>query len=368
MNLFKITQLLSIFILFNLVGCSEPIAHTPDSKQQVVEHLKLNNNWLYVTSKKQLVDSPLPFNEEYLEKRHVLYDHLQQFNLDNSIQKQLEYLIIEERFAERFYPWPPNQNVLLPLVENWQGAASEILADKTITWLKFVEDTLTQNRNDKLALNRIELNQINEFVFDVKKQLEVSSYANKAAQQLLVQLDHFHAFLSGYRPRSTISMSQQPNGSSWYQAKINYYSGQSKSPNEWLNDIVVAHIDIIKSEEELSSLLDDTLQHALTVDQLLTLFNASKTRDGLDWRTHYVDVVAAFQSVELSSLTPAHRKIALTLANVDLGIHYQSWSYQHAEQFLKDQLNLDQQQSKVLIHFIVLQPGVSIAPATQLYL
>ncbi|MBE0363483.1 hypothetical protein PULV_a0934 [Pseudoalteromonas ulvae UL12] len=137
---------------------------------------------------------------------------------------------------------------------------------------------------------------------------------------------------------------------------------------EEVNDIVVAHIDIIKSEEELSSLLDDTLQHALTVDQLLTLFNASKTRDGLDWRTHYVDVVAAFQSVELSSLTPAHRKIALTLANVDLGIHYQSWSYQHAEQFLKDQLNLDQQQSKVLIHFIVLQPGVSIAPATQLYL
>ena len=117
MNLFKITQLLSIFILLNLIACSDSVLNEPDSKQQVIERLKLNNNWLFVNSREQLTESPMPFNQDYLTKRHELYKLLQQFTHHSSTQKQLEYLIIEERFAERFYPWPPSKNVLLPILD-----------------------------------------------------------------------------------------------------------------------------------------------------------------------------------------------------------------------------------------------------------
>ena len=368
MNLFKITQLLSIFILFNLIACSDPVMNEPDSKQQVIERLKLNNNWLFVNSSDQLTESPMPFNQDYLANRHEIYKLLQQFTHHASTQKQLEYLIIEERFPERFYPWPPSKNVLLPILDNRQGSEFDVLATKVTAWLNFVEATLADNRNDRLALNRIELAQIKEFALELKKQLELSSDTRPSTEQLVAQLVQFNEFLSVYRPRASMSLSQQPNGSDWYQAKLNYYTGLSKSPNDWLNDIFSAQKN--SSEGDMAHHLKTlhNLQSSLSLDDLLTLFNAPKNLNGLDWRTGYVDVVAAFKEVKVPELTPAHRKAALTLAAVDLGVHYQSWSYLHAEQFLIEQLAIQKQQAEALIHFVVLQPGVSIAPAAQLYL
>ena len=104
----------------------------------------------------------------------------------------------------------------------------------------------------------------------------------------------------------------------------------------------------------------------LSNNWFLALYPVKSVLDGLDWRHSYIDVVSSLASIDGQQVTNEMRFIAALLAQIDLGIHYQAWTQQHARNVLKKQLNLSDSQADRIIDYSVLYPAVLLSPFAQL--
>lgn len=142
----------------------------------------------------------LPFSEAYLKDRHLILKNVAFTTLTAEQQSELQYLIIQERYPERYLPWPAITNV-----------AKYLNSAQKAAWQKLVVSKLKEAQESKIFYNRYELEQL----------IDYSKSDN---------LDDLQAYLEGYKPRSRLGLYQLPNGKEWYQSKINYYYSAVEKP------------------------------------------------------------------------------------------------------------------------------------------
>ena len=106
------THLLSVLFSLFLVACSKqpPPFESYGAAQQSIK--SLNTALKPVGTASVPHEQVLPFSSAYLSLRHQMYQRLQTMTLSNAQTQQLNYLIIAERFPERFFSWPAQVNVL----------------------------------------------------------------------------------------------------------------------------------------------------------------------------------------------------------------------------------------------------------------
>lgn len=301
-----------------LVACSEkPIQTTYAEAQLGIKELNI------ALLNEQKIDGVnfLPFSEPYLENRHHILKNVAFATLTAEQQSELQYLIIQERYPERYLPWPALTNV-----------AKHLNSAQKATWQKLVVSKLKEAQESKIFYNRYELEQI----IDYSKSDD---------------LDELLEYLKDYKPRSRLGLYQLPNGKEWYQSKINYYYSAVEKPLTLL-----AKIQKASSEQKSNSTI---MEH---FDLLEVAKQNCKTEAGLNWIEQYINLPATFKNCDMSKLSE-YRKAVLVLAEVDLGIHYQAWSEQQALVTLVQKLKIDNIQAKAFLKEIVFKPAAVLAAA-----
>lgn len=362
----KFTPLLLILLLLIVTGCSDNKTPNPN-EDNLIEQLQQNNALLEKYGQQQ-DEISYPFSQAYLTKRHELYQQLKNQGVNYYSADQLDYLIIEERFAERFFMWPPYAAVIsnwLTLRErNAELSVAETEQVELTQWISLAQKTLMQRYDEKLILDKIHLHRLQYEIKQSISQLKRAFINPTAVNVALIQsLEGFADYLSNYRARNSLALSQQPNGASWYQAKLNYYGNTVKSPAQWFNATTQT-----LSALGITALPKGTLPAKIFHDDrllnnwFLEVFPITSRSKGLDWRHSYVDIVSTLSQSEQSKVTPQLHFVAAVLAQVDIGIHYQVWTQQHARNVLQTLLGLDSVSADKIIEYTVLYPGVLLSP------
>ncbi len=301
-----------------LVACSEKSIQTTFTEAQL--SIKEINTALLNEQKVDEVKY-LPFSEAYLKDRHLILKNVAFTSLTAEQQSELQYLIIQERYPERYLPWPAITNV-----------AKHLNSVQKAAWQKLVVSKLKEAQESKIFYNRYELEQL----------IDYSKSDN---------LDDLQAYLEGYKPRSRLGLYQLPNGKEWYQSKINYYYSAVEKPLTLL-----AKIQKASSEQKSNSTILENF------DLLEVAKQNCKIEAGLNWIEQYINLPATFKNCDMSKLSE-YRKAVLVLAEVDLGIHYQAWSEQQALVTLVQKLEIDNIKAKALLTDIIFKPAAVLAAA-----
>ncbi|KAF7770183.1 hypothetical protein PCIT_a3167 [Pseudoalteromonas citrea] len=266
----------------------------------------------------------LPFSEAYLKQRHFLYERADITSFDVSQQSELAYLKIQERYPERFLPWPAQTNILRNLTT--KNASVE-------HWSTFVVQRLSDAKESKILLSRYERNTLSGYIE------EASDEANE-----------LKAYLAQYKPRTRLGLYQHPNGKEWYQSKLNYYYGISKSPNETLNQIQ-KELASLGKKGSLALSVPDTNHFALSYLKV-----HCDLVQGLNWVDSYVNLPATAKQCIASHKSEITR-LLLSLMEIDIGLHYQGWSEQQARVTLQARVRMTDFDANKFVAGTVLYPA-----------
>ncbi|WP_158681401.1 hypothetical protein [Pseudoalteromonas sp. T1lg88] len=283
-----IKRILSVGLLL-LAGCSD----APDlNSQQAIAALQQLNARL--SGESSDTSQPWPYTEQYLKQRHDIYNAITRSQLTPAQAQTLDYLITEERFVRRYQPWPMAAKIDVDATAfqnpQWQHGLAG--------WLTYVEHTLELAKESKIFLNAVEV---------AHMQAQLGHFKDKGTEPALNKaITSLEAYLDKYTPRNQLGLSQLPNGAQWYQAKINYYSGQVRSPIQWFTHI----------QGKQKSLKETDVQPLPNRDSAQLL-------PDLDWRQNYGDLRGWAKE---QSLSPPQRRMALIWMEVDLGVHAHMWN------------------------------------------
>ncbi|WP_404339455.1 hypothetical protein [Pseudoalteromonas mariniglutinosa] len=332
-----IKQIASILLLTMLLSaCSEQSEQQKTLAQGHAEIIALNK-LLHV----QAQDSTKlywPFSEQYLAARHTIYQDLKDQQLTQQQMAQLNYLIIAERFPERFLPWPRQVNVISNAKQ-----VTETGDEALNNWLQFVHHKLIEAEQSNLRLNRLEVNQLRGYLLAFKQ------FDSLPAVSVLDN------YLQSYKPRPTLGLMALSNGKEWYQSKLNYFTAKTQSPLQWL-----AQLQSLMTEYsgDVAIVIDEKRSHSSPF--ILDFLTASEGELGFDWQLNYLE---PHQSKR--QLTKAEQYFWLVMMETDLGIHYHSWTTQQAQFNLMKRLGLTEQKANWLIKDIVFYPAMSFLFITQ---
>ncbi|WP_052713258.1 hypothetical protein [Pseudoalteromonas rubra] len=327
----------ALLLLTMISGCTEP--HVKLSHTDLSEQLNQLNWFSYPAAsqtRKPLQGEgslELPFTETYLKKRHDLLLRADLDNFAETAAQEAQYLSIQQRYPERFLPWPVHLN--LPVI----AQAHQVASSQMDAWYGYVEARLNEARESKIVLNRVERQQLLDYLTsDITTQ-------SKAAQSLA-------EYLASYRVRSSLGMYQLPNGKEWYQSKLNFYSGTVNSPEALLGKLQNLASEAREGATRVNFSLNPPLVH-----QLLA---ACDKRAGLNWRDGFVSLQQTASQCE-QILTNGERLFAVAMMEVDLGVHYFAWSQKQAMLALQSRLALNEDQAFVVLKDILFFPATSFA-------
>ncbi|MEI5660634.1 hypothetical protein R3P08_04485 [Pseudoalteromonas sp. UG3-1] len=335
-----IPLLLLLFLSF-LVGCtdSKTTILTQQQLQQQLQQLNValqSSASAYTASTNTASTSltRLPFSDAYLARRHELLNS-QLSNSNATALKELSYLKIQERYPERFLPWPAH----LPVLKNLTNQTTSAQVEE---WLTLVKARLEAGLESKIKLSRIDLRLIIEQL--------AQSENNSAAFTAL------NNYLSSYKPRAMPGLQQLPNGKEWYQSKLNFYGNIQASPNQ-----VLAQLASGSELEPIRQLGELTL--SLNEPAILTLLGPDCAQvGGLNWRDGFINIPATVGSCQ-QQLKP-YRSLLRVLMEIDIGIHVQGWSTKQAVVALNSRLALNEQQAQQLVNNIIYFPATIFAAYT----
>ncbi|KAF7786386.1 hypothetical protein PRUB_a0938 [Pseudoalteromonas rubra] len=329
----------SALVLLTMIGgCTEPQVNLPYT--ELSAQLR-QLNWFSSLSQPQVLPqndlAGLPFTELYLKKRHDLLQRADLNSFGEMAAQEAQYLSIQQRYPERFLPWPVHIN--LPDVAQERG----VLSSQLDTWYGYVESRLNEARESKIVLNRLERNQLLEHLTPkVTKQ-------SQAARQLA-------EYLKSYRVRSSLGMYQLPNGKEWYQSKLNFYSGTVNAPESLLSELQSVTSDS-RNSVEVNYKASDPLVHQL-------LAKCDRVA-GLNWRDQFVSLRQTASQCD-ANWTKGELRFATVMMEVDLGVHYFAWSQKQALLALQSRLALNEDQAFVVLKNILFFPATSFVLLNQI--
>nr|WP_193988653.1 hypothetical protein [Lelliottia steviae] len=315
-----------------LVACSEQSTkfHTFQEGQQELRNI----NYLLLNTANSSKASVWPFSEHYLEARHLAYQGLKNTQLNESQQAQLNYLIIAERYPERYFVWPVQRDVM-----SQASSQGDYSAQSLASWLELVETQLITAEQSNLKLNKIELKFLHKMV---------KSHLGNNDESVQTALNKLDQYLTQYQPRSKLGLVGLANGKDWYQSKLNYFSGETKAPLNWLSEIQMS----LKQQVSTDFVLPVSDSHSTPL--VMNYFSDNHQHNGLDWQLKFVEPRQSKRE-----LTLAEQYFWQVMMETDLGIHYHTWSEQQARVNLMKRLGVEQVQAEWLIEDIVLYPGMS---------
>ncbi|GAA58522.1 hypothetical protein P20652_0377 [Pseudoalteromonas sp. BSi20652] len=339
----------SLLLCLFLAACSKQAQRYESFEDAQIALKALNIALLQTDTRKtdKITKEHLVFSDVYLAKRHTIYQNLMDMQLSLNQIAQVNYLVIAERFPERYFNWPAQVNVLKNMLafEN-----SKNTPDNVITWLKLTQDTLDGAKKSNLKLNKIELALLQSYV--------LSAIANDDVQPALKShIRAFSDYLSSYKPRGSVGLRGLPNGTDWYQSKLNYFSGEVHSPLEW----VTLLNEQIKLLERVA--LDNKLASSHQKSFLVQYLSAEKLIEGLDWQSSYQDLPAMASTMSMSNEDKA---IMLAMMETDIGVHYHAWTLPQAKVNLIKRLEINPKEAQYLVEDIILYPGQSFSFIQQL--
>ncbi|WP_372761580.1 hypothetical protein [Pseudoalteromonas sp.] len=334
------TLTFSFLVCLLLTACSkqEPSYTSYSEAQQALQAVNLALYPPPQLKHKGLLDEQLPFTDDYLTQRHYIYQQLMQMTLTEPQTAQVNYLVIAERFPERYFAWPAHTNVLTNLINLATSAADY---QKVAQWLKFVQQQLVNAEQSNLKLNKIERNRLASYV-------TAAINDSDTPDQLLAQLQTFNEYLISYIPRGSVGLYGLANGSAWYQSKVNYFSGQVHSPLQWLTII----------NQQLKNAQPQANEDVVMVNQqqsfILQFSNHAQRAAGLDWLTGYTDLPHMANRIEL---TDYQTSLMLAMMETDVGIHIHAWTLPQARINLIKRLQVSPETADQLVTNIVLFPA-----------
>ncbi|MCO7250539.1 hypothetical protein [Pseudoalteromonas sp. Ps84H-4] len=316
-----------------ITACSEqpPRFNHFDEGQQALSNI---NNLLSNQSSSDSVTS-WPFSNEYLQARHLNYQGLKSIALDESQQAQLNYLIIAERYPERYFVWPEQRDVVSRAINK-----KDYSAQKLAKWLELVQTQLMQAEESSLKLNKIELKLLHSMV-----QNHLTNNDDEVVHSALSKLEQY---LSQYTPRSKLGLVGLANGKDWYQSKLNYFGAKTQPPLTWLSNI----------QSQLKQIAIHNVAFHLPTSHstplVMQFFSQDENVAGLDWQLEYRDPLQSKRE-----LSAGEQYFWLVMMETDLGIHYHTWSEQQARVNLIKRLGVTKQEADWLIEDIILYPATS---------
>lgn len=342
------TPIFSLLFCLLLVSCSKPTDLFSSYEEAQTALISLNsalsapeNSAVTVLSNEQL-----PFTDAYLARRHVIYQQLMQMQLSAEQTNQVNYLVIAERFPERYFAWPAHIDVLsnmLSIVKN------DVQYKKVEQWLRFVKAQLKDAEQSNLKLNKVELNHLKGYVQHAMKSTNTPVELNDS-------LNDLNKYLTDYKPRGSIGLSGLANGSQWYQSKLNYFANNVLSPLEWLSRIDSKFKTMQSQKQQISV-------YASTASQLTKLLSIDSQIAGLDWSTGYTLLPQRANAIQLA---PADALLYMAMMETDLGVHYHAWTLSQARLNLLKRLNISAEEATLLVEDIIFYPGQSFSFAPQL--
>ncbi|TLX47035.1 hypothetical protein C1E24_09510 [Pseudoalteromonas phenolica] len=305
-------------ILLLLSACTEQ--QKLSSFKEVQAQLK-NINAVLLTKSKHELSEELPFSEAYLKQRHIVLNSADLQSFTEHQVNELQYLIIQERYPERYLPWPAAINVASNLSEGQKPA-----------WQSLVKARLEDAKQSKILYNRYELKRLKTY---------------SESESLTDLTDYFKT----YKPRSRLGIYQLPNGKEWYQSKVNHYLGNVENPQ-----VVLANLQALTNEY-------DNQENDL---EALSLVKIAKKHcsiiGGLNWEHEFVNLHETFEQCEKQKLV-AYKQVILVLAEIDLGIHFQAWSEEQAMVVLNQKLSLQPEQAMDFLDYIIMKPAAVLSLA-----
>lgn len=332
-------------VLF-LSACGDNIKHY-QTTEQAKQALQKLNHFLRPSadSSSVITKSQWPFTDAYLQKRHEIYQAMQTLELVSDDQNLLNYLIIAERFPERYFNWP----VYIPVLKNMleRNKQQDISADIE-HWIRFTQQQLISANDSKLRLNSIELKAL-------QMQVVTNLDTDNLPASIKSALTEFNDYLSSYIPRGSVGLQGLPNGSDWYQSKLNYFSGVAKPPINWLVEVQAQ----LKQTEQQKYSFNHAMNHQYSL--LEQRFASSKEQvAGFDWAQNYLNL-RSYALQKGTDLTVAERTFWLAMMETDLGIHYHAWTIQQAQVNLQKRLKMTPDQVGYLVADIIYYPAQSFS-------
>ena len=338
------TFFLSLLLCAFLIGCTDK-SDSFSSFDEARSALKSLNTALVLeegTNNKKFTDENIVYSNEYLDNRHAIYQQLMTMKLTPNQITQVNYLVIAERFPERFFPWPAQVNVLNNM-SLFKHSTSTV--EQTIKWLKFTQAKLEIAKQSNLKLNKLEYALLQEYV--------AQAIENKATQGAIKShIRAFSNYLANYKPRGSVGLRGLSNGSEWYQSKLNYYGSAVNSPLEWVviinEKLKVLESAVINAKFAQNHIKSFVVQY-LSEEPLI---------NGLDWQAHYLDLPAMASKAKLSN---KDKLLMLAMMETDIGIHYHAWTIDQAKVNLSKRLKVPEQTAQYLVEDIILYPGQSFS-------
>ena len=307
-----------------LTGCNNEQTERPQS--EVISDFKALNSLLYAESV-QKGAGVWPFTDEYLAKKDALLNELLKLNNVESNERAISQLLkIEQRFTERFFPWPYNANPL----ENYSAEATELDEQAMISFVLFTQASMEKAYQDKVRMSFSEIN-------GLQQQIEKALVAHIDSPALVTVLKRFNQYITDYLPRRSPGIGNLPNGKDWYQARLNYFVKQAMAPKDVLNRMLLVKPGLTSNPE------------------FIRCFTSSScaNKQGLDWRTEYSDRLKEYAGIKYG-LEQA------IIAEVDFGVHAQAWSSEHAITVLSKELNISKQKAEAILAKILAEPGLAL--------
>ncbi|WP_024611635.1 hypothetical protein [Pseudoalteromonas sp. TB64] len=329
-----------LILCFLLTACSKP-SQPYNSFEEAQSALEVLNSTLVHRgniSKQNLDAQQFAFTDAYLTKRHAIYQRLMEMQLTQSQVEQVNYMVIAERFPERYFSWPAQINVL----ENMLALdSSEEGLVKINNWLKFTQNQLDSAKQSNLKLNKTELALLQVYISDAINN-------ENTPEDLQLELTILDDYLTQYKPRGSAGLRGLANGSEWYQSKLNYFSGAIHSPLEWVT-LLDQQIKMLE-KAPFSFELQTSHEHSFLVQFL----EDQKPVKGLDWLTGFTILPVMANE---NSLSVADRTLMLALMETDVGIHYHAWTIPQARVNLMKRLKINEKDAQYLVDDIILYPA-----------
>lgn len=320
----KITKLLIVFcILQTLNGCEKSQNLKPTN--ELIYDLKALNN-LFLLHDTAQTNTIWPFSNQYLKQKNTLLLTLLAKNKQQLGDKRtVELLLIEQRFTERFFPWPYNSNP----ISNYFNSTQQVNSLDVGVYLDNVMQTMQLAAKDHIKLNRIELAML-------KSQVSIAK-ALVDRDEIVLSLTKFELFLADYIPRRSLGLGTLPNGKDWYQTRLNYFLNKPLAPNMILSRIIAIQTKSHSNQKFVRCFITDQCINS----------------QGIDWRSGYSDRLLEFENIKFG-LEQA------IIAEVDFGIHAQAWSQEHALTVLTRKLSIKTSEAEQILTKIVLEPALAL--------
>ncbi|AOT09070.1 hypothetical protein [Pseudoalteromonas luteoviolacea] len=322
-----------------LGACSEPSERI--NLAQFKERVQALN-WFMLDNTIASAEKVMPYDELYLFRRNSLLNTLDQSQIAPNDKDTLAYLTIQQRYPERYLGWPMQSNIAKKALEHFNYQQVD-------AWLNRTQKRLESARDSNILISRIEKEQLLAYLAETKHQSD--------------EKEALTVFLQQYNTRSGIGLSQLPNGTEWYQSKLNYYLGHVSTPHDLTRLLNAVKADVPKNISPNKQLLTSSVQPAA----LMLLDEGCEHAPGLNWRDHFIDIRKTVAQCQLS-IDKDTLKIAAIVAEVDLGVHAFSWSQQQAMHRLQTRLNLNEAQAYALLKSIVFYPATILVFLEQLKL